>query len=64
MLQFSFYERNLCFDRNLLCFVGLHLSRSCLVQVAYNKANIPCPFCLLSKLFILGNIIFKSASRR
>ena len=30
----------------------------------YNKINIPCPFCLISKLFILGNIIFNSALHR
>ena len=29
----------------------------CLVLVAYNKTNIPCLFCLMSKLFTLGNII-------
>ena len=41
MLQFSFYKKNLCFDRNLLSFAGLYLARCCLVLVAYNKTNIP-----------------------
>ena len=64
MSQFSFYEKNLCFDRNLLCFVSLYLPKSCLVLMAYNKTSIPCLFCLISKLFTLGNIMFKSVSRR
>ena len=37
MSQFSFYKKNLCFDRNLLCFVSLYLTRSCLLLVAYIK---------------------------
>ena len=49
------------FDRNLLCFVSFYLPRSCLVLVAYNKRNILCLFCLISKLFTLGNITFNSA---
>ena len=28
--------------------------------MAYNKTNIQCHFCLISKLFTLGNIIFNS----
>ena len=53
-------KKNLCCDRNLLCFVRLYLSRSCLVLIAYNKINVPCLFCLISKLFTLDNIIFNS----
>ena len=49
-----------CCDRNLLCVVGLCFPRYCLALVAYNKTNIPCPFCLISKLLTLGNIIFNS----
>ena len=64
MLQFSFYEKNLRFNRNLLCFVGSNLDRSCLVFVAYNKTNTSCLLCLILKLFTLGNVIFNSASRR
>ena len=60
----AFTKKTLCFDRNLLCFVSLYLPRNCLVLVTYNKTNIPCLFCLISKLFSLGNIIFNSASRR
>ena len=44
MLQFSFYEKDLCFDRSLLCFVSLYLPRSCLVLLAYSKTNVPCLF--------------------
>ena len=44
MLQFRFYKRDLCFDRNLLCFASFYLPRSCLVLVAYNQTNIPCLF--------------------
>ena len=44
MLQLSFYEKNLRFDRNLLRSVSIYLPKSCLVLVAYNKANIPCLF--------------------
>ena len=40
-LQFSFYLKNLCFDRTLMCFVGLYRARSYLVLVASNKTNIP-----------------------
>ena len=54
----------MCFDQNLLCFVSLYLPRSCLMLAAYNKTNIPCPFCSISKLFTLGNTILNSASRR
>ena len=50
MSQFSFHKIDLCFDRNLLCFVSLYLPRSCLVLVAYNKTNIPCHFCLITRL--------------
>ena len=57
-----FFTENLCFDQNLLCFVSLYLPRSCFVLVADNNANISCLICLISKLFILGNIIFNSAS--
>ena len=48
---------------NLLYLASLYLPRSCLVLVTYNKTNIPCLFCLISKLFTLGNIIFNSALR-
>ena len=58
----QFLQKTLCFDRNLLCFVSLYLPRSCLLLVAYNKTNILCLFCLISKLFTLSNIIFNSAS--
>ena len=34
------------------------LPRSCLMLVAYNRTNILCLFCLVSKLFTLSNIIF------
>ena len=57
-----FLQKELCCDRNLLCFVSLYHHGSCLVLVAYNKINILCPFCLISNLFNLGNIIFNSAS--
>ena len=40
----QFLRKNLCFDQNVLCFVSLYLSRSCLVSVAPNKSNIPCLF--------------------
>ena len=40
----------------MLCFVSRYLSVSCLVLVAYNKTNIRCLFCLISKLFTLDNI--------
>ena len=64
MSQFSFYKKDLCFDRNLLCFVSLYLPRSCLALAAYNKTNITSFFCLISNLFTLGNIIFNSGSSR
>ena len=63
MLQFSFYENNLCFYRDSLCFVSLYLLRSCLVLVAYSETDIPCLF-LISKLMTVSNIIFNPASRR
>ena len=58
MLQLNFYKKNLRVDQNLLCFVSLYLPRPCLVLVAYNKINIHAFFCLISKLFTLGNMIF------
>ena len=39
-----FTKKNLRFERNLLRFVSLCFSRSCLMLVAYNKTNIPCLF--------------------
>ena len=54
----QFLQKKLCFAQNLLCFVGLYFPRSCLVLVAYNKTNIPCLFCLMSKLCTLGNVIY------
>ena len=57
-------KKKLCCGRNLLCFVSLYVSWSCLVLVAYNKTNIPCLFfCIISKLFSLDNVAFNSASR-
>ena len=57
----SVYKNNLCFDQNLLCVVRLYLLRSCLELVAYSKTNTLCLFfCLISKLFTLGNITFNS----
>ena len=47
-----------------MCFASLYLPRSCLILVAYNKANIPCLFCLISKLLTLGNIMLNSTLRR
>ena len=61
---FSFYKKTPCFDGNLMCFLSLYVSRSCLVLAVYNITNIPCLFCLISKLFTLGNIIFNSALHR
>ena len=57
MLQFSFHEKNLCFDGNLPSFFSLYLPRSCLVLVGYNKTHIPCLFSFFSKLFTLRNIM-------
>ena len=36
-----FTKKNLCCERNLLCFVSFYLPRSCLMLVSYNKTNIP-----------------------
>ena len=58
-------KKNLCFDRNLLCFVSLYLPRPCLVLVAYNKKIFHVFFlCLISKLFTLGNTIPNFTFRR
>ena len=57
----SVFTRKTCFDRNLLWFCSLYLPRSCLVLVVYNKTNIPCLCCLISKLFTLSNIICNSS---
>ena len=38
----QFLQENFWCHQNLLCFVGLHLPRSCLILVPYNKTNIPC----------------------
>ena len=63
VLQFL-WKKKLCCGRNLLCFVSLYVSWSCLVLVAYNKTNISCLFfCIISKLFSLDNVAFNSASR-
>ena len=44
MSWFTFYKKTLYFDRNVLCFVSLYLPRFCLVLVADNETNNPCPF--------------------
>ena len=49
------------FWSKFVVFFSLYPPRSCLVLVPYNKTNTPCLFCLILKLFTLGNIIFKKA---
>ena len=44
-------------------FLVFYFPRSCLVLVAYSKTNISCHFCLISKLFTFGNVIYNSTSR-
>ena len=53
-----FKNKNLCCDGNFLCFVSIYLPRSRLMLVAYNKTNISCLLCLISKLLTLSNITF------
>ena len=63
MMKFSFYGKNLFWPK-FAVFCQPYLPRSCLVWWHIIKQIFHAFFCLISKLFPLGNLIFNSASRR